>query len=69
MPGTPQPADQYGRRDMDELYHELAAAAECEDAGALANVAWSLYAQLGTVTAELAGLRARLHTTPLGSAA
>jgi hypothetical protein len=54
---------------MDELYHELAAAAESEDAAALTTVAWNLYAQLGTVTAELATARARLHAAPLGSAA
>jgi hypothetical protein len=48
--------------DMDALYTRLADADEAQDAGALAAVAWDLYGLLGTVTAELTALRARLHT-------
>jgi hypothetical protein len=66
---TPSIDQQYGRHDLDDLYSELVAADECGDPRALARVAWSLYAQLGTVTADLTSLRAQRHSNPLGTAA
>jgi hypothetical protein len=54
---------------MDELYSELVDADESGSAAALARVAWDLYAQLGTVTAEVTSLRARLQSNPLSTAA
>jgi hypothetical protein len=47
--------------DMDALYTRLADADEARDADALAVLGWELYGLLGTVAAELAALRARLH--------
>ena len=47
--------------DMDALYIRLAGADELQNANALAAVAWELYGLLGTVAAELAAARARLH--------
>ena len=69
MPETPETAARYGRRDMDELYRELVDPDESGSAAAVARVAWDLYAQLGTVAAEVTSLRARLHSNPLSTAA
>jgi hypothetical protein len=71
MPETPEIDEQFGRRGMDELYGRLIAADGCRDtdAGPLARVAWDLYAQLGTVTADLETCRAHLHGKPLDTAA
>jgi hypothetical protein len=49
--------------DMNALYIRLAEADEAQDADALAALAWELYGLLGTVTADLTALRARLHNT------
>ena len=49
--------------DMNALYTRLADADEAQDADALVAVAWELYGLLGTLTADLTALRARLHNT------
>lgn len=47
--------------DSNTLYASLLAADEAGDAAALAAVAWQMYGQLATKTADLGALRARFR--------
>ena len=47
--------------DMNALYSSLLAADEARDAAALAALAWQMYGQLATTTADLGALRARFR--------
>lgn len=47
--------------EMNALYRTLLAADEADDAVALSAVAWQMYGQLATTTADLGALRARFR--------